>query len=88
MLGDNLAHEIKHARARQEEELAMAALAEQADQLRTEQEQLAVQAAEVARMLEQQVALPADSSQGAAGLCARPAARRARWRADRALGRR
>lgn len=54
MLSDNLAHEIKHARARQEEELAMAALAEQAEQLRLEQEQLAERAAEVSRKLEQQ----------------------------------
>jgi DNA-binding SARP family transcriptional activator len=48
-LGAYLALAIKHARARQEEELAMAALAAQADQLRAEQEALAAQAAEVAR---------------------------------------
>jgi DNA-binding SARP family transcriptional activator len=48
-LGAYLALAIKHARARQEEELAMAALAEQADQLRAEQEALAAQADEVAR---------------------------------------
>jgi DNA-binding SARP family transcriptional activator len=64
MLGDNLAHEIKHARARQEEELAMAALAEQAEQLRAEQEMLAQQAAEVARLLEQQATPPADDGRG------------------------
>ena len=64
MLSDNLAHEIKHARARQEEELAMAALAEQAEQLRAEQEMLAQQAAEVARLQDQPPAPPADDKQG------------------------
>jgi DNA-binding SARP family transcriptional activator len=52
-LGAYLALAIQHARARQEEELAMAALAEQAEQLRVEQEALAAQAAEVARLAAQ-----------------------------------
>lgn len=52
MLANTLAREIRHARARQEEEISMAALAQQAEQLRLEQEQLAVRAEEVARMRE------------------------------------
>src|SRR5947208_6546096 len=48
-LGSYLALAIKHARAQQEEELAMAALAEQSRQLREEQELLVAQAAEAAR---------------------------------------
>lgn len=52
MLANNLAREIRHARARQEEEISMAALAQQAEQLRLEQEQLAVRAEEVSRMRE------------------------------------
>jgi DNA-binding SARP family transcriptional activator len=48
-LGSYLALAIKHARTRQEEELAMAALAEQGNQLRAEQELLAIQAADAAR---------------------------------------
>jgi DNA-binding SARP family transcriptional activator/GAF domain-containing protein len=63
-LGSYLALAIKHARARQEEELAMAVLAEQADQLRAEQELLAVQAAEVARMAALPPPTPADDKSG------------------------
>jgi GAF domain-containing protein len=48
-LGAYLALAIKHAHARQDEELALAALAEQARQLRAEQELLAIQATEAAR---------------------------------------
>jgi DNA-binding SARP family transcriptional activator len=48
-LGAYLALTIKHARSQQEEELAMAALAEQSRQLQAEQELLVAQAAEAAR---------------------------------------
>lgn len=50
-LGSYLALAIKHARNQQEEELAMAALAEQSRQLQVEQELLAAQAAEAARLM-------------------------------------
>jgi DNA-binding SARP family transcriptional activator/GAF domain-containing protein len=61
-LGSYLALAIKHARARQEQELEMAALAEQGEQLRAEQEMLAVQAAEIARLAAQPA--PADERSG------------------------
>ena len=48
-LGAYLTLAIKHARSQQEEELAMAALAEQSRQLQAEQELLVAQAAEAAR---------------------------------------
>jgi DNA-binding SARP family transcriptional activator len=48
-LGAYLTLAIKHARSQQEEELAMAALAEQSSQLLAEQELLVAQAAEAAR---------------------------------------
>jgi DNA-binding SARP family transcriptional activator len=63
-LGSYLALAIKHARARQEQELEMAALAEQGEQLRAEQEMLAVQAAEVARLAAQPAPAPADERSG------------------------
>src|SRR5207247_7944357 len=64
LLSDQLAWEITHARARQEEELAMAALAEQGGQLRAEQEMLALQAAEVARLAAQPSSPLADDGRG------------------------
>src|SRR5262249_679771 len=63
-LGSYLALAIKHARARQEEELAMAALAEQGEQLPAEQELLAVQAAEVARAAAQPAPTTNDERSG------------------------
>src|SRR6185369_7070480 len=48
-LGAYLSLTIKHARSQQEEQLAMAALAEQSRQLQAEQELLVAQAAEAAR---------------------------------------
>jgi DNA-binding SARP family transcriptional activator len=54
-LGAYLSLTIKHARSQQEEQLAMAALAEQSRQLQAEQELLVAQAAEAARA----AALPA-----------------------------
>ena len=55
-----LALAIRHARAQQEEELAMAALAEQSRQLQAERELLAAQAAQAARAAAQ----PADATRG------------------------
>jgi DNA-binding SARP family transcriptional activator/GAF domain-containing protein len=64
LLSDHLAWEITHAHARQEEELAMAVLAEQGGQLRAEQEMLALQAAEVARHAAQPSSPLADDGRG------------------------
>lgn len=50
-LGRYLALAIKHARTQQEEELAMAALAEQSRQLQAEQELLEAQASETRRLI-------------------------------------
>jgi DNA-binding SARP family transcriptional activator len=63
-LGSYLALTIKHARAGLEEELAMAALAEQAAQLRAEQELLAAQAAEVAQQAAQPAPPAAEDKRG------------------------
>jgi DNA-binding SARP family transcriptional activator len=63
-LGAYLALAIKHARAQEEEELAMAALAEQARQLQAEQELLAAQAAEAARAAAQPAPQPVESGRG------------------------
>lgn len=61
-LGAYLALAIRHARNRQDEELALAALAEQSRQLQAEQELLAAQAAEVLSLAEMHEAAPAESS--------------------------
>ncbi len=63
-LGSYLASAIKHARNQQEEELALAALAEQSRQLQREQELLVAQAAEAARLAAQPLAAPADEARG------------------------
>jgi len=62
-LGGYLTLAIKHARSQQEEELAMAALAEQSRQLQAEQELLAAQALEAARITTQP-ATPAETKSG------------------------
>jgi DNA-binding SARP family transcriptional activator len=62
--GSYLALAIKHARARQEEELAMAALAAQGEQLNAALDLLAVQAAEAARVAAQSAAAHADERGG------------------------
>ncbi|MBK9715786.1 MAG: GAF domain-containing protein [Kouleothrix sp.] len=61
-LGAYLALAIKHARSQEEEELAMAALAEQSRQLQAEQDLLAAQAVEAVRLAAQ----PAAPTNGAA----------------------
>jgi DNA-binding SARP family transcriptional activator len=63
-LGSYLASAIKHARNQQEEELALAALAEQSRQLQHEQELLVTQAAEAARLAAQPAPAPSDEGRG------------------------
>lgn len=63
-----LALSVKHARTQQEEELAMAALAEQSRQLRAEQAQLEAQAAEARQALAAAQPAPAASAARQQGL--------------------